>query len=326
MFWTSKSSDKTVRQRTIAYLWLFVGMIALLVSSSFAWFSISATPRISEMGIYVNAPTGLQLALDYSDDNAWGQTVDFSELLDGQAALKPVSWSNEDECFKAVKIATDGRQTDKFKTLSDEQNANTGDDDQYYAYCTYFVRTDSACSVSLAAAREIGDGLGGSGTYVIGAAQAGDDGLGAEYAVRVGFRITPIDPITGAADGPGEFFIYEPNSDQHNDKTEQYIDTASIDGDDTLVDEDHLLIQTTSSWVEGSSSLDNPIIDYLGEFTTETGLFTLESSQMVRIDMYIWIEGQDLDCYGLAEDTKLSVNIQFAVDYSQQSGLETIPG
>lgn len=326
MDWMFKE-DKRVRKRTLAYVWLFIGMLALLVSSSFAWFSISATPRVSEMALYVNAPKGLELALDYSaGEDGWGQTINFSELMDSETALKPVSWSDQDQCFKAVKYASDGRQTDKFKVLSDAENANTGDDDQYYTYCTYFVRTDSACAVSLAAAKELAGGLAGAGTYVIGAAQGGSGDLGAEYAVRVGFRIAPIDPVTGEAEGSGEFFIYEPNSDRHHDQSVQYLETASIDGEDTLVDKDHLLIQTTSSWTGGSATLDNPVIDYLGEFTTGTQMFDLERSQMARIDMYIWIEGQDIDCYALAEDTRLSVNIQFAADFSQQSGMETIPG
>jgi hypothetical protein len=40
--------------------------------------------------------------------------------------------------------------------------------------------------------------------------------------------------------------------------------------------------------------------------------------------MYIWIEGQDVDCYGLPDDTELIANIQFRADYSNQSGLVDI--
>lgn len=321
-----------MRARTLAYVWLLVGMLSLLVTFSFAWFSVSSTPRVSDMEIHVNAPAGVELALDYNaDDDEWGQSLNYSDLVTSSSPLKPVTWSDAEQCFKAARYGRDGRLLNNWKTLSDEDNANGTGNDQYYVYGTFYARSDSTCTVSLADAVELNEGLNGAGTYVIGE-PVWDSGTGAhmnagqgsEYAARIGFRVTQIDPNTGTAVGDSVFYIYEPNADEHLDGTVQFIDTSSIDGTDTLVERAYLLQQSTSSWSETSPIQRDATVKSLGTFTGDTALFTIEAGTTVQIKMYIWIEGQDVDCYGLPDDTELIANIQFRADYSNQSGLVDI--
>ena len=94
-----------------------------------------------------------------------------------------------------------------------------------------------------------------------------------------------------------------------------------MDGAATLVPQDRLIVQSSSSWEDASPASRDVTIKTLGEFTQNTVLFTLGAEDMARIDMYIWIEGQDHDCFGLPESTALFANIQFAADYSAQSGM-----
>ena len=51
------------------------------------------------------------------------------------------------------------------------------------------------------------------------------------------------------------------------------------------------------------------------------GLFIawLESFQ---IDMYLWLEGQDMDCNNSMKDAKILTNIQFAATTIPTSGME----
>lgn len=325
--------QKGARQRTLAYLWLFIGMLALLVCSSLAWFSISASPNVADMGIYVNAPAGLQLALDYAaPDERWGQNINFSDLVSEDSPLRPVTWSEQDQCFKAIRYGLDGRQTRSLRALSDEKNANRTGDEQYYVAGVFYVRTDTASTVSLADAVELNNGVYGAGTYVIGKPEWNaalgvheDAGMGAQYALRIGFRVTPINADTGEAAGDARFLIYEPNADEHLDHSVQYLDTRSSDGADTLVDTERLIVQSTSSWQETTPAEKDVTVKTLGKFVTDTELFTIEAGEMFRIDLYIWVEGQDVDCYGLPEDAKLLANIQFKSTGSAQSGMTDIP-
>ena len=137
--------------------------------------------------------------------------------------------------------------------------------------------------------------------------------------------VTQVDPNTGKGIGASAFYVYEPNADTHVDRTVQFLDTSSIDGTGPLVSRNRLLVQSTSSWVEATPVQKDVTIKKLGQFTENSELFTLEVGEIVHIRMYIWVEGQDLDCYGLPEDASLFANIQFKTDYTAQSGLEEIP-
>jgi len=332
--WKEVTADKRMRQRTIAYLWLFIGMLTMLVSASFAWFSVSATPCVNDMAIFVNSPVGLELAVQYTDsDELWGQNINFSDLVSTAAPLKPVSWSDRDQCFKAPRYGLDGRRTGKWKPLNDQENSNRSGNDPYYVVATFYARTGTACTVSLADAYALNDGLSGAGTYVIGAPVWNaekeiheDAGRGAEYAIRIGFRVTQIDPNTGANVGASKFLLYEPNAKVSENEAMGYVNTRSIDGTDTLVSRDRLLVQTPSSWSETTPVRKDTTVKTLGNFITDKRLFALEAQEMVRIDMYIWMEGQDVDSYGLPEDATLFANIQFKTDSEAQTGLEEIPG
>lgn len=327
------ASGKWQWARTIAYLWLFLGMLAMLVVSSFAWFSISTSPRVNDMGLFVNSPVGLQLATDYSaPDELWGQNISFPDLVSDASPLKPVTWSEEDQCFKAIRYGGDGRQSNRLKALSDQENANQTGDSQYYTMGVFYARTDSKCTVSLADAMALSEGQHGAGTYVIGTpvwnAELGaheDAGSGAQYAVRIGFLVSRIDRNTGEALGESVFSIYEPNADQHLSQNVYVLDTPSSDGTETLVSRERLLVQSTSSWSEADPVQRDTTVKTLGTFLTDTDLFVIDEGETVRIAMYIWIEGQDADCYGLPEDASLFANIQFVADYDTQSGIEDIP-
>jgi hypothetical protein len=283
------------------------------------------------MEIHVNAPAGIELAL-HSEDENWVHSIAFSDLVTAETPLKPVTWSDAEQRFKAARYGRDGRLLSSWRNLTDEENANGTGSNQYYVFGTFYARTDSSCVVSLADAMELNDGLNGAGTYVIGKpvwdASTGahlDAGQGSEYAVRIGFRVTMISPDGAQATDASTFYIYEPNADIHLDGTEQFIDTASIDGTATLVDRSKLLQQSASTWSEANPIQRDVTVKTLGKFVESPKLFELDAGQMCRIDLYIWVEGQDVDCFGLPEDTELVANIQFKIDYSQQSGLVEIP-
>lgn len=324
--------QRGMKQRTIAYLWLFIGMLSLLVCSSLAWFTISASPNVADMGIFVNAPAGLELARAYdAPDEEWGQNLSFSDLVSEDSPLRPVTWSEQEQCFKAVRYGLDGRQSGKLKTLSDESNANRMDNEQYYIVGTFYMRTDTPGGVLLADAMELNNGEYGAGTYVIGKPEWNaalgtheDAGKGAQYAVRLGFRITQVDPNTGQSVGGSRFLIYEPNADSHLDHSVRYINTRSIDGGESLVSAARLLVQSTSTWQEANPAQKDVTVKTLGEFTTGRTLFEIGNEQVFRIKLYIWVEGQDVDCYGLPEDAKLLANIQFENDSVSQSGMVEI--
>lgn len=319
------------RRRTFLYFYILLALSVLLVSASYTWFSLSQTPRVSDMALYINARTGVELSMNpNAPDEAWGQEIRFLDLVSEDVPLRPVTWSEKQQCFLAMGYGPDGRMTGELVPLTDEVHANRTDGEGYYAVGTFYVRTDENCIVSLAKAVEVNEGENGAGTYVIGAPVWSEEtllhyngGRGAETAIRIGFLITKVYGMVQDEVTDPVFIVYEPNSDRHIDGTVGYVETPSSDGTGPLAD--NLICQTLSTWVEADPVQRQVTIKQLGAFTTDTKILSIKAGEMYQVKLYVWLEGQDVDCTNRIEDAKIIANVQFSTEYTGQGGLEEIP-
>ena len=329
---TNENKKKRPWLTIFLYLYLVLMLFSLLTVASYTWFSLSRTPRVSDLYMFVNSASGLELALEPdAADEDWVLQLDFRDMVDVTTELRPVTWSEQDGCFYAACYGFDGRQTDQWEKLTDEANANKENLDGYYIKATFYARTGQDVALSLTPAIEVEEGKQGSGTYLIGYPEwdaqnivHSNGGQGAECAVRVGIRITPVDKAGVQKGGASQFYIYEPNSDMHLDGSTAYVPTPSIDGTDTLVSEDRLILQSASTWTEANPVQRSVVIRDLGEFTTDTDLWSLAAGEIIQIDLYVWLEGQDVDCTNVINKAKILANIQFAGDAEHQSGMVPI--
>lgn len=325
-----KQKLKTTKRLMLLFYVVLI-LMTLFTVASYTWFSLSRTPEVSDMALYVNSPTGMEISADPFAEE-WQLQLSFADTLDADGILKPITWSEEDQMFYAASYGIDGRISDIGEPLNDQRHANKDNADGYYIVGTFYARTDQEVTVSLSPAVEVKEGLQGSGTFVIGTPLwnaeeiiHNNGGSGAEYAIRIGFKIqkTTSNGITNK--GPATFIIYEPNSDRHIDDTRGYADTPSIDGGASLVPTDRLIRQTTSTWTEAYPVQREAVIHTLGEFETNTDLFTLEPDELARISVYVWLEGQDVDCTNvIGHEAQILASIQFATNSSGQSGLVPI--
>ena len=325
-----KKKEKAVKTsaRIVSYLYVVLILLSLLSVATYTWFSISRTPEVSDMALYVNTPTGLELSPDPLAEN-WLRQLDFMELVGPHKPLRPVTWSDNEKRFYAATYGLDGRITNIWDPLDDSRHANQDNADGYYIMGTFFARCDQKVAVSLSPAVEVEEGLQGSGTFVIGAPIWDADaivhrngGHDAELAIRIGFLIQKTDMTGQPLQEDAVFYIYEPNSDQHNDGSSGYVDTPSIDLSDSLVPADCLVVQTMNTWQEADPVEKNMVVRTLGEFTTETELFSLFPKELAKITVYVWLEGQDIDCTNvIGQGAKILASIQFATESDGQSGL-----
>ncbi len=326
------TAEQKRRRRTFIYLYVLLALLILLVAASYTWFALTQTPRVSDMAVHVNTTTGIELATAYdASDEEWGQNIDFEDLVTESGPLKPITWSEKNRSFYTIIYGLDGRMAGKWQALTDAENANRKDIHGYYVVGTVYARSGEPCEVSLMEAVEMNGGEDGAGTFVIGtpiwnsqSVLHDNGGSGAETAIRLGFKITQVDSETGQALGESDFYIYEPNCDLHINGTVGYVDTPSIDGTETLGS--RLILQSASEWTEAYPVERNVTIKTLGEFQTDTTLFELDIDSVVRIDLYVWLEGQDVDCTNLIEEAQIFANVQLHADYSGQSGLVDISG
>ncbi len=284
------------------------------------------------MAIYVNSPSGLELSADPLATE-WKLQLNMAELCGETAPLRPITWSEADQRFYAATYGIDGRLTDIWEPLTDSRNANKDNADGYYMKGVFYARCEQKVNVSLTSAIEVEEGLQGAGTYVIGTPVwnpetiSHDNGShGAELAIRIGLLIEKTD-LEGnlKEDIPAVFYIYEPNCDNHVDGTTGYAPTPSKDGAATLRPEEFIITQTMNSWIENDPVQNGLVVRSLGEFLTDTELFTITNDELAKVSLYVWLEGQDKDCTNvIGHESQLQANVQFATKSDGQSGLVPI--
>ena len=99
--------------------------MSLLTVASYTWFSLSRTPRVSDMNMYINSQTGMEISADPLAEE-WELQLDFRELVDVTTTLRPITWSDKEQQFYAAVYGIDGRLTDfaSWQPLTDEKNAH----------------------------------------------------------------------------------------------------------------------------------------------------------------------------------------------------------
>ncbi len=319
-------------KKLILSFYLVLVLFTLITVASYTWFAISRTPRVSDMNLYVNSSTRLELSMDPTAEE-WTLQLNLQDMMPESTPLRPVTWVEEEQCFYAAAYGADGRLMDLsyWEKLYDQRHANKNNIDGYYIKLTFFARATSAVTVRLSPAVEVDQGIYGSGTFVIGQPIWNKEylfhengGLGAESAVRIGIRLTPVDADGIPTGEEGAFYIYEPNCDSHIDGTEGYLPTPSITGMEQLISDEYLIRQTQSTWTETNPVEKGVVVKNLGEFQNTPILCTLDSGEIVQMDIYIWLEGQDVDCVDLIRKAQIMACIQFDADPEGGGGLTPI--
>jgi len=329
------------------YTYLLIALLSIFSVASYTWFTLSWSPQVNGMNVYITSNMGLELA-STPDAEVWSNQLDIystkelSKFADKEErpALRQATWSDKEQCFYGPLYGYDGRLLNvtgkdyadreivSWYKLEDLIHANSTADSSYYIKATFFARCGQPVDVVLAEPMQINDqGIQGYGTYVI---AEPNTGKGPETAVRVGFRMTYVDQTGAPLSERGSMYVYEPNADRHVDGSTDPIHTYSIDefmaSDITdadaqnpwlLVGEERLIQQKFSRKEDHGDFIKNPT------------LFTLKAGEIVQIELYVWLEGQDVDCSNAMSDgvstTRIEANIQFTGTTESQSGMVPIP-
>lgn len=330
------------------YIYLLFALLCMASVASYTWFTLSWSPQVSGMNVYITSNTGLELA-STPDAEVWSNQLNIYsteelkkyEDSDERPSLRQATWSEKDQCFygplygydgrllNIVRKDEDDRQVVSWYKLEDLIHANSTANSNYYIKATFYARCGQPVGVMLAEPMPIDNaGTQGYGTYVVGDPNTGK---GPETAVRVGFRVTEVDEDGKELSERGPMYIYEPNADRHVDGSLEPIPTYSVDDflyeeplmvdgkikERPLVEESRLIRQSFSKRGEPGMFLENP------------PLFELDAKEIVKVELYIWLEGQDVDCSNAMSDgettTLIEANIQFTGTTESQSGMVQIP-
>lgn len=267
-----RSGDKRDARSRIILMCLCV---ALLGTATFAWFTVSNTPRVNNLALIAGTTGDLKIA--DAQDGPYGDELDLATGSGGNMSsveLNPVTTQNGRDFYAPVYTES---------TVTGVENIPAGELNTNYVYeKTFWLRAETASS-SVRRNRMfdiyfVGIRSEGGGTYI---ANAGNADWAAS-AVRISFTLDD-----------GTTFIYEPNAD------------GSVSGERAVNGlpgsyGGYSTIQQSSSRRFSNSNDNNSEL-----------LFTIPENTPTRVVMRVWIEGTDNDCVNEIAASDIVGQIQF---------------
>ena len=304
-------------------LLLLLLLAILLISSSYAWFTANQTVTVSSLQVNVQASNGLQIS---ADGTTWKAVLANSDLTAGYTghtnqisnALAPVSTggnitNGKMDMFYGQVAANEAGTYMLTATKETDAAGTTG---RYIAF-DIFLKVDQQTTIYMTPNSKV--------------AYVGDSDKGLQNAARVAFINEGTKPASAAVDeiqalsvASGTALIWEPNYDTHTSTAvaaarDTYGVITSTTGGTQLPyngikadipDSANIpMIQTTTPSSTYFSSV-SPAYKTTNGFSTQQTFLTLNAG-VTKLRVYMWIEGQDVDCENGASGTDITFDLQF---------------
>ena len=300
-----KSTKKKIRDIRSALVMVLV-MVAMLSTASYAWFTLTDSPTVTNMQMTATSGSGLKVC--ETADGTYVDAIDINgQTLDGNGfakTLKPVSLNGNG--FSEAKYQ-DGEVVGLKDTILPATTSGPTDLDGYVLKCEYFLKADSADvpvglvfgNVAQTGTLGVNSNTGESnlaGSFVRHNTNDDTDSsndLGAS-AIRVGFLVDSNDM--------NDLIIWEPNADKHQTggKSATVANSGNITETINISTNENGYMNTSGSY------------DKNGSGQTSLELFKVGTTE-VKVTMFIWIQGSDEDCVNEIQTDKMEAQIQFTV-------------
>lgn len=336
-----EENDNKKRKRRILFLLFLLLITGILASTStYAWFSVNRIVYVETIDVKVEAQGGLELSVDAIN---WKTFVTSSEI---SAASETYSTAVSQLPAKMEPVSTGGilnlvtgrlnmyygsaeGNIHNTYTLSaykiNEQNLSGEDSDGKYIAFDLFIK--------------LIDGAGEGNLYLTnesGAAYSGDATPGIQNAIRYAFVVLGSKNANESVNSlqnifnpsQDEVYIWEPNYDVHNETAidnafNVYNKIVTTTGNERL-DYDGIIDDIPSSV---GVTLDTATKELYPQYfkQVEVDYQTVESPDentriftipvgVTKMRVYIWLEGQDVDCENHSAIGNISFKFQFTTN------------
>ena len=324
---SKKKQKKTSLKSAILLLLL---MALLLITSSYAWFTANQTVTVSTLQVNVKASNGLQISADATNwktvlekkdlSTAAGTYTDLVNQLP-ETNLEPVSSAGnvtdgKMDIFYGV-VKADDTKGGEYYLSATKQTDTTGTNGRYIAF-DLFLKVDTDTTIYMTPNSKV--------TF------AGDKDQGLKNAARVAFitegnTTAGTDPSTmrklsltgGTAD------IWEPNYDTHTSlgvaAARDYYQVPTTTTGGSLIPYYGIKANIPASTIPMKQVTNaNPSDTYFSAITpayktVDSSTSTIEFKQLkagvTKIRVYMWVEGQDVDCENGASGSNIKFDLQF---------------
>lgn len=339
----SKAKKKNKKKLKSLILLLLLTVI-MLSTTTYAWFTSNKSVKIDTIDVYIAASSGLQIS---SNAVSWKTVISNTDITTGydghtnnlSTELTPVSTdgtvsSGELKMWKGTVEGADSLGGDMGLTA-----VASGEDSGEFIVFDVFFKVDTDTQVYLD---------NGSGVTV----KSGATDKGLQNAARYGFVIEGNNADTTLAatnytsmSSGSSSIIVEPNYDAHTDSgvsnAQLYYNIATTSGTSGVAPvnyvgvkaaiSDPILLRNTnpggspnstyfaaiSNLLKTNVAYSNSGTDYASYVgttaqTTYLPVFSLEAG-VTKVRVYMWIEGQDVDCENNASGADLTYSLKFTI-------------
>ena len=285
---------KTFRKAMVSTIAMLVVAVMSLTGITYAWFTQGTTTTINGIEMTVEASSGGVLVSD-TTDGTWGSELTLTGVT--LANAKPVSTiggANAEWTFFVGEV--NPANNAQIKTSA----ASAG---SHYVKKVLYLKNDAATSVTV--------NLGTQEGKVTGIKS--DVSYNGDRAARIGLRYVGVQAtannsgtaLTDAGLKMGStngYAIFEPNSTGHFDSSittkQSYYGVKAASGETFFASND---ATASSTYIEAVTTTDQ----------TSDITITVPAASIVTIEVYFWVEGQDIDCINAMASSNMKVGLFF---------------
>lgn len=287
-------NSKAIRKQLLAAVAMVLVAAVALGSSTYAWFVASGTVKAEGMKVQAQSEAGLVIRYD---TGAWSTTATAGMTDSTKVALKPTSTIDAKEWYHAS-AATSSEFGANNATRTTVSSSNY---DSYFLMKEFQIRSWSSTALA-------------QGLYVKSVEVTGAGDKTMNTALRVGVRFYADDDMNTSLKGKTErFVIFAPvvaGAGENNEPTYTYTVYKSSSDAGTSV---------TALAANAGTATNAKLLDGDVEIPGTV-------SDCVRVQIYIWYEGEDHNLYTLNyNDNILSVAVNFASIYDESNPAPTSP-
>ena len=322
---------------------VFILLIALFfttvmfATTTYAWFTANKTVTVSTLEVNVEAQNGIQISADGTNWKSIVQTADLSgvhsttytssvnqlpETMEPVSTIGTVDSGGKMEMYYGT-VGSDNQG--RYILTATKQTDTNGANGKYIAFDLFF-KVDAATDIYL--------------TTNSGVRTTDDTDTGIKNASRIAFVVlgntssgSSISDIQTLNAGTSAVkYIWEPNYDVHTAAAvaharDTYGETTTETGASRLAyagvkaniaSTDGVLLNTSgaTAYITNYANFFGAVtIDYatIAGFSTKQQIFSLQAG-ITKVRIYMWIEGQDVDCENSASGGTITYDLQVTTE------------
>ena len=337
LYYYTEDEEEERDSRRLFYLLIVLAFTGIMLSTTtYAWFTTNRIVTVGNIDVKVQTEGSLEISADGSD---WKTLVDYNNIISVHDTsyrtstnqlpgfIKPVSTVGELDnngfmqmYLGVISSDVEGNYTITSTRETDKEENGEETTGNYLAF-DIFLRTTATKDLYLTNESRLFYNGNSTGT---------------ENATRVAFIVEGNVP-TGSDLGTiqslftvntNNVYIWEPNYDTHTNNgvenartvynittTETNAEALSYDGIKTTFNDQVQLSNAKASVYPNYFDTVNPQIKTTKDNTAYQPLFTLTEG-VTKVRVYMWLEGQDVDCENNASIGNLTLALQFSTNPS----------